>query len=221
MARICFALESFPHLSETFILDQIAALHACGHQIQIVADIFLDPVEQHVEAPLFHLLHREGVPRWRHEALANAVLRSIPGRFWRRTRNLFDSLSDHRFQKYDLVVAHFGPNGLRLAHSRSAGLFDTPLLCIFHGSDVGIPAHDGTIGDYRILFDQAAALLTVNAHFRDLIVTAGAPAELVHVHHMGVAIPKETTKSALKPGSLRLVSVCRLVEKKGLRLQRR
>lgn len=217
MARICFVLEVFPQLSETFILDQIAALQARGHQIHIVADTFVDPATQHVTSPLFHDLHRDGAQRWAHDGLAKAVLRCLPGRFWNSARHMFDRLSDRRLEKYDIIIAHFGPNGLRLAHSRAAGLFDTPLLCIFHGSDVGIPAHQGTLGAYGILFTQAAALLTVNVYFRDLLIAAGCPIDRIRVHHMGVTLLAQVPPLSLEAHRLRLISVCRLVEKKGLR----
>lgn len=217
MARICFVLEVFPQLSETFILDQIASLQARGHHIHIVADTFVDPAAQHVTSPLFHNLHRDGTQRWARDTLAKAVLRRLPGRFWASARHMFDRLSDRRLQKYDIIIAHFGPNGLRLAQSRAAGLFDTPLLCIFHGSDVGIPAHQGTLGAYGILFTQAAALLTVNAYFRDLLIAAGCPIDRIRVHHMGVTLPAQVAPLSLDAHRLRLISVCRLVEKKGLR----
>ena len=217
MARICFVLEVFPQLSETFILDQIASLHACGYHIHIVADTFVDPTAQQVTSPLFHDLHRDGAQRWTHDALAKVVLRRLPGRFWASAQHMFDRLSDRRLQKYDMIIAHFGPNGLRLAHSRASGVFDTPLLCIFHGSDVGIPAHQGKLGTYEPLFEQAAALLTVNANFRDLLIEAGAPEDRIQVHHMGVGLPAQITAPNQEPGSLRLISVCRLVEKKGIR----
>lgn len=216
MARICFVLEVFPQLSETFILDQIDALHARGHDIYIVADAFADPAAQRVESQLFHVLHRDGVRRWPREAIAKAVLRRLPGRFWGRARYLFDRLSDHRLQHYDLIIANFGPNGLRLSKSRAAGRFDTPFLCIFHGSDVGIPAHQGTLNAYSTLFEQAVALLTVNAKFRDLLIANGASADRIQVHHMGVELPAQITPLDQERGILRVISVCRLVEKKGL-----
>ncbi len=216
MGRICFVLEVFPQLSETFILDQVHALHERGHEVHIVADTFANPDEQRVLSPLIRDLCQRGRPRWPKQVLAKAVLHRLPGRWWERIGRAFDRFADCQLQAYDILIAHFGSNGLRLAHSRLAGCFDTPFLCIFHGKDVGVPAHEGRLFIYRPLFDQAEALLTVNAHFRTLLISAGAPAERLRIHHMGVVPPAQISSVKIDPNGLRLISVCRLVEKKGL-----
>jgi colanic acid/amylovoran biosynthesis glycosyltransferase len=90
-------------------------------------------------------------------------------------------------------------------------------MTIFHGNDVGNPAHDGTLDRYAPLFDYGACQLTVNRMFRRMLVEAGAPEQRVAVHHMGIDCEDIPYRQRdLGDGSLELISVCRLVEKKGI-----
>ncbi|MDH4987361.1 glycosyltransferase [Aminobacter anthyllidis] len=90
-------------------------------------------------------------------------------------------------------------------------------MTIFHGHDVGAPMHDGTLSRYEVVFQQGALQLPVNGFFRDALIKAGAEADTVAVHHMGVnteAIGFRGAKHGSDP--LVLISVCRLTEKKGI-----
>ncbi len=76
---------------------------------------------------------------------------------------------------------------------------------------------DNSLWQYNVLFDQGTRQLTVNDYFRNALVDAGAPAANVAVHHMGVRINEiEYAWRSWDQGTLNVISVCRLTEKKGI-----
>jgi colanic acid/amylovoran biosynthesis glycosyltransferase len=107
--------------------------------------------------------------------------------------------------------------GRRAARSIKRRRIEAPLVTIFHGNDVGGPIDDGTLGRYRVVFEQGARQLPVNAYFRNALLGVGADADEVVVHHMGVRTEQIEFRPAVRgEGALQLISVCRLTEKKGI-----
>lgn len=126
---------------------------------------------------------------------------------------LADALRAHG--PFDVPHCHYGPVGV-IAHQARALLgWETPIAVTFHGYDLS----RGTAIDdraYAALFETAALLLPVSETWRDALIERGAPAERTVTHRMGVDLERfrPPVRGAQPP--LRLVSVCRLVEKKGL-----
>ena len=148
--------------------------------------------------------------------LAGAVHR-LPAGLQDKVSTAADMLWTQELNRCDLLLAHFGGNGLRLARAKKRSRLAPPIVTIFHGNDVGIPAHDGTLARYLPLFQHGAHQLTVNDVFRRALIEAGAPERQVSVHRMGI----DCDDIAYRPreigqGPLQLISVCRLVEKKGI-----
>lgn len=119
---------------------------------------------------------------------------------------------------YEVVLAHFGPNAVAAQRLREVGAFRVPLVSVFHGYDVSRILGERGPSYYRRLFEHGDLMLPVSEHFRDRLVDAGCPAGRIRVHHMGVDTHgfafRARTRSAQEP--TRFVSVCRMVEKKGL-----
>lgn len=215
--KICFVVGEFPALSHTFVLDQVVAMLELGHEVSIVCDRIGNDsrIDFEVE-PMRSLMLR--THRWWQ---APQALRANIGRLPERLRDKLSTAADMYWNSVlndcDVIVAHFGGNGLRLARAKKRGRLAPPIVTIFHGNDVGVHHHSGTLGTYAPLFSHGALHLTVNTVFRDMLVESGARAGDVAVHHMGVDCDEIAYRwRPWDDGPLEFVSVCRLVEKKGI-----
>jgi colanic acid/amylovoran biosynthesis glycosyltransferase len=154
--------------------------------------------------------------RWLCANFFHAVLARLPGRLRGLLTAGLDLLHDWRLNRYDLLIAHFGWSGLRLARSRAFGLLRKPFATFFHGYDVGIPLHAGRMHTYAALFGSRQLLLSVNQYFRNVLLENGADPSHVDVFRMGVDC--EAISFAVRPRAdvLQCITVCRIVEKKGI-----
>jgi colanic acid/amylovoran biosynthesis glycosyltransferase len=125
------------------------------------------------------------------------------------------SLASRR-KRYDVLHAHFGPTGNTFRFARD--LWKAPLVVTFHGYDFcTVPRKEGR-AVYRKLFD-AVDLVTVNsAYTGDRVEDLGCPRAKLRKLAMGVNpedFPfRERTQAPGEP--VRILTVARLVEKKGL-----
>jgi colanic acid/amylovoran biosynthesis glycosyltransferase len=216
--KVCVVVSEFPKLSETFILDQIVGLTERGFSVSIAADqIRADAGSNPEREPLRSLLGKSR-PRWRWARLLHLLTRHTRGAVRSAILVAADLLYDSQFNRFDVLIAHFGYNGSRLARSKLLGRFDRPFMTVFHGLDVGLPLHENALQrNYQKLFSTGELLLPVCDCFRDILIRAGAVPERVRVHRMGIdtkSIPFEPQVRAA--GQLNIISVCRLVEKKGM-----
>ena len=215
--KIGFVVGEFPLLSHTFVISQIEAMMRRGFDVSIVCDRIGSDTRIDAEAePMRTML--ANTHRWWQlpTGLAGAVHR-LPAGLQDKVSTAADMLWTQELNRCDLLLAHFGGNGLRLARAKKRNRLAPPIVTIFHGNDVGIPAHDGTLARYLPLFQHGAHQLTVNDVFRRALIKAGAPERQVSVHRMGI----DCGDIAYRPreigqGPLQLISVCRLVEKKGI-----
>ena len=151
--KIGFVVGEFPLLSHTFVISQIEAMMARGFDVGIVCDrIGSDSRIDAGAEPMRTML--ANTHRWWQFApgLAGAVRRLPPG-LQDKVSTAADMLWTQELNRYDLLLAHFGGNGLRLA--RESATAGAALVTIFHGNDVSIPAHDGTLSRYLPLFNMA------------------------------------------------------------------
>jgi colanic acid/amylovoran biosynthesis glycosyltransferase len=217
--KVCVVVSEFPRLSETFILDQIVGLTERGFSVSVAADhIRSDAGSDPGREPMRSLLGKSR-SRWRCARALHLLIRHTHGVVRNAIVAAADLLYDSQFNRFDVLIAHFGYNGSRLARSKLLGRFDRPFMTVFHGLDVGLPLHQNALQrNYQRLFRTGELLLPVCDCFRDILIRAGASAQSVRVHRMGVdtrCIPFEPR--ARSAGQLNIVSVCRLVEKKGMR----
>ncbi len=262
--RIALFVESFPVISQTFVLAHATGLLELGHEVAIVASNRAEPDEpRHPEVSRYQLLERtttvEGPPEslywelpvhplwsstWTPGAtrsVPNALraLRAVPhlARALRRAPRLTlqtlreseygyqaRSLSAlHRLSSlcslrgsFDVLHAHFGPvaNGFRFARE----LYGAPLVASFHGYDFSAwPKRHGA-GAYARLFADADAVIVNSSYTRGRLLALGCPSARLHripAPFRAAEFPfRERTLAAGEP--IRLLSVGRLVEKKGI-----
>jgi colanic acid/amylovoran biosynthesis glycosyltransferase len=237
--RIAFVVNSFPTLSETFILDQITGLIDLGHDVHIFATPPTQAVDHHPEIERLDLMNRTTYhPRpvaskgLRRGQAMWYVLRTCPRVPLGTMRLVARQLSRPREFDYprfllwlsvlrgrfDVIHCHFGPNGLLMLPLKQAWPY-VPLVTTFHGYDIRMALRDD-VHMYAPLFRQADLLMANSEYTRGVLNELGAPAGRVCVHPPGVDLDyyrpagRSPRDDASRP--LYLVTVGRLVEEKGL-----
>jgi colanic acid/amylovoran biosynthesis glycosyltransferase len=231
--KIAFVVDRFPSLSETFVLHQITWLLQAGHDVRIfAAKASADPVA-HPDVVRFGLIERTRYARsfngGHHTRqlqlgsylLSQVALGRIPaGQVLRGLeRSGGRSLPVWTYPRgdgeFDAVVAHFGPNGVHALEMRKAGVLHGPLVTVFHGYDMN-PARPAVRRGYDRLFAEGDLFLPISEYFRRRLLGWGAPEGRTLVHHMGVDPSQFELIQRPVNGRLRVLSIARLVAKKGI-----
>lgn len=214
--KVGFVVDKFPSLSETFISDQVNGFLERGFEVGVICNEMASGADAGGRGPDWKTLSQNTVRWWGPLAWLRPSLRKWSGSLWDKLSTSADILFSGKLRNFDVIIAHFGTNGLRVARAMKKRKISVPLVTIFHGHDVGAPLHDNTLSRYRVVFDEGALQLTVNDYFRKALVDAGAPSAQVMVQHMGVRINEiEYSWRSWEHATLGFISVCRLTEKKG------
>ncbi len=236
--RIAVVVRSFPAVSETFILRQITGLLDLGEDVRVVSDRHPGGEPVHESFRAYGLGRRVryvhppgGRPPASSEALRAA--RTV-GRLALRTPSALGYLSGGRSAPYggrrkllprlaalespfDVAHCHFGDVGLDYAFMGEAR--GVPLVVSFHGYDYSrFPLQRGP-EVYHRLFAATRRVLVNSEVARERLQKLGCPADQLRVLHYG--LDPETFRfrergTGRKPGPVRLFTVARLVEKKGI-----
>lgn len=232
--RVAMILNSFPEISEKFLLNQIIALLEAGVDLDIYPahrcadgsahDLYEKyHVEDHVryvEIPRSMRKRFAGaLPRLFLLFLKNpgAAIRAVNAKKYRtvasNTKLIWYGLAFNG-KKYDVVHCHFGMNGLIGAYIKHCG-FARSLVTTFHGSDINTyPSRHG-IDVYRELY-ASADLITVNTSFTGSKVEKnGCPPALIRVLPVGLILSDYDTVDRKNVVRNTILTVGRLVEKKG------
>lgn len=118
----------------------------------------------------------------------------------------------------DVFLVHFGYAGALANKLRELGILKGKQATVFHGADIS-RRHilDEHKQDYRNLFQQSELMLPISHLWQNKLIAMGCPPEKIHVTRMGIEPEKfnfQPRDAFHKP--LRIVSVARLTEKKGL-----
>jgi colanic acid/amylovoran biosynthesis glycosyltransferase len=238
--RIVHLLDQFPSLSETFVLDQITGLMDRGHEVRIVARARPSEDSYHPDVDDYNLLDRvtylsiprpksqrilEAVRRWKNQQFRGGVgiLRSLnPLRYGRdgfSLKLLFLLLAFQGLRTPDIVHAHFGPHGRLATWIRRLGAFDAPIVTSFYGRDISELIDRNGPAMYRGLFRDGDYFLALSDHVKKRLVTVGCDRDNLTVHRAGIDLDRfePKPKNRAKSDEVRILSVGRLVEKKGLK----
>lgn len=209
--KVVLLIDRFPELSETFVRDQALALLEAGFDLEVHAQRAgtgdLDP-------RLVSRVRYVASEAWMQRIERAPLPRQVKGRFrdWRaraRDRRALESA--------DIVLCHFGPNGLRASRSARPGR-RAQLWTIFHGYDLSSYILSEGRGVYRTLFARGDRFLPISELWRSSLVDLGCPQERILLVRTGVdceALPfAERTAGPV----VRILSVGRLVEKKGVEI---
>ena len=224
---------TFPALSETFVLNQITGLIDRGHSVSIFAERRSNDAEAHPDVDTYDLRRLT-----RYESLPNRFASRVAmlPTYARANASFLRSLNVARYGStaaslrlawsvglmdgaghFDIVQCHFGALGLKAALLRDVGAMKGKIVTAFHGEDItNYPRRfPGSI--YAPLFAQGDLFLPISARWNDQLVALGCAADRIRVHRMGVDLrlfaPRE---NRVANPTTRLLSVARLVEKKGI-----
>lgn len=232
--RVAIIVNSFPEISEKFLLNAAIGLMNAGVDVTVFAAHRSQDALAHPEYTASGLDARTvylDIPRSMKQRLlqapgkffslfaqnAGAALRALDiGRYRVFAKNLkllwFGSAFTGRY--FDVVHCHFGMNGLAGAYLKACR-FCGSFLTTFHGSDINTyPSRHGA-DVYREVY-RTANLVTVNTAFTGGKVAAnGCSSALIRIHPVGL-IPADyaaVDRTNVRPHSI--LTVGRLVEKKG------
>ncbi len=240
--KIAFLLFHWPVLSETFIMNQITGLLDRGHDVDTYA---ISPGREpvvHEDIEAYRLLERtfyygnssQRLPANKFVRVAKAIgllikhagdplplLRSLNiFKFGRMASSLGIFYTVVPFlgaDKYDIVHCHFGPNGNLAALLKDVGAIKGKIVVAFHGEAgyVGEKRHEK---GFAPLFEKGDLMLPMSEREKQSLIKLGCPPQKIVVHRMGV----DLSKFAFVPrrprgdGAVHLLTVARLVEKKGI-----
>lgn len=240
--KIAFFLGEFPALSQTFILNQIIGLIQRGHEIDIFANVSKDQDTVHPEIEKYKLLERTyywpKIPK-------NYLLRIFKGlklfacNLFKDPLLILNSLNIFKYGKdaaslrlfylcipflgrqahYDIIQCHFGWSGLQGMHVRNIGAVTGKLITTFHGFDVTRSVHEFGESVYSSLFSTGDLFSPISDYWKQRLIKMGCDEHKLFVHRMGIDLSKFSASTAYTHKSkeiIRLVSVSRLVEKKGV-----
>ncbi|QQR54143.1 glycosyltransferase [bacterium] len=178
----------FPHISQTFIQNQIITLLKRGHQIKIQA------------------LKRNNHEKIQSDFSKYNLLKKT--KYGTNIQNLHNT---------DVIYIQFGDLGAKLLSQIKNKQFKGGVVVCFRGNDIsGILNKNPHM--YDDLFKQADLFLPVCDFFKERLISLGCPAEKIITHHSAIETKKFTFKErAIKPDQrLNLISVARIAPKKGL-----
>lgn len=238
--RIAVLVGAFPTVSETFILNQVTGLLDRGHDVRIIAEKAGKPEVIHNEIVTYGLMDRVRYSAQLPDDFPRRFMAALPlfgrfvlqkpvhgARFLKSTTFgrmdapldlLSDSVAFREVDSFDVLLCHFGPVGARAVRLRDAGMVRGRVVTFFHGFDVSAVLRRSGPNPYAQLFSTGDLFLPISDHWRRLLISLGCPAERTAVHRMGIdcSIFDFAVRERREGEPLRLVTVARLVEKKGV-----
>ncbi|RKQ40745.1 colanic acid biosynthesis glycosyltransferase WcaL [Enterobacter sp. R1(2018)] len=236
--KVGFFLLKFPVASETFVLNQIVAFIDMGYEVEIVAIQKGDLTNTHAAFNEYHLAEKTtwlmDEPEGKVAKLQSRALNTLRGalrpRTWRalnasrygeEARNLIlSSICGRNSQtlRADVFIAHFGPAGVTAAKLRELGLLQGKIATVFHGIDIsGREALAHYTPEYQQLFVRGDLMLPISNLWAGRLEKMGCPPAKIAVSRMGVDMDRFSLRPVKAPaGTLEIISVARLTEKKGL-----
>ena len=239
---VVFVLR-FPSYSQTFVIQQIADLIEQGHHVDIVA-LYRneDAALRHPLVEKFHMMSRvkyvfpdnlrlRSTNSWktvlkafmhfraRCTPLMKAAVSEITNRRFHEAYKLLylASVSNQRIVDGDVVLVHFGNMGVYCDRLISAGLLTGKQATVFHGYEMSMTQMLAAYkSEYLRLSSREGVFLPISQFWQRRLESWGVPENHIRVHHMGVDTSR--FEFGLKPihSPLRVLSVARATEKKGL-----
>jgi colanic acid/amylovoran biosynthesis glycosyltransferase len=238
--RICFIVGKFPALSETFILNQMTGLMDAGCDIRIFAYERGKDAVVHEDVVRHGLLHHTryfaSMPSWGIARFLKALV-LFPLKVIHSPRQVLRSLNVVRFGRkawslglfyktvmfleardHEIVVCHGGEQGILGLQMKEIGVLTGKLVTIFHVEDLTDMVKAMMSEELQYLFAKGDLFLPVSLYARDKLVELGCPQRKIVVHRMGVDVRQFDVTARRRFGSsaLKILSVARLIEKKGI-----
>lgn len=236
--RVGVFTPSFPHTSETFVLDQIVGLIDAGHEVEIVTLTGSGENCAHSAISAYGLaksqtnLMAEG-PGAKGNVINGMLrlLRYAPSSLGHVARVLradrkkgmrmasvcaaMGMLAQGGPRHYDVIQVHFGPMGIVVDALREAGLVTGPMVVTFHGYDVNVFPKQNR-GVYHRLFQRGEAFTANSLFLRGRLIDLGAPEDRTHLLPVGVDLERFRPSMQRSRAEPQVLTVARLTEVKGV-----
>lgn len=239
--KIAFLVGEFPKLSQVFIINQITGLIDRGHEVHIYAlEGPSREQKQHPQVAKYQLLERTYYAPKPPENYGLRFLQAIallirysdrdPGLLGRSLnaarygksvlslRLLYATMPFLGSRAYDIIHCQFGVYGLQGMMLQRIEALTGQLVCSFRGFDVSeYPRRCGQ-QVYQSLFATDMFALANCEFFRRRVIELGCHEERIVVHGSGIDCQKFalTLRQFPADGIIRIVTIGRLVEKKGI-----
>lgn len=239
--RIAYIVGNFPCTSETFIVNQISGVAARGNQV----NIFTTTTGQKDDIP--SIVKRYGLmervyPLYAGKSYPSRIIKVLGLLilyWWRDPVAVFHAFNTIRKKglsgsirlvyatlslislgerQYDVIHAQFGDYGLFALDLVDVGAISGKIVTSFRGYDA--TQHIKAEPDmYCELFRRGALFLPVSEALGKRLVDGGCDPSKIKVHHSGIDCSKLVygDHKLSNQGVTTLISVARLVDKKGLR----
>lgn len=243
--RIAYVLGRFPDPTQTFVVDQIAGIAERGHCVDIYTTA--RPARAASLAGTLTRLNRLGLLErrqalWEAGRPVLAVWKTLMLLLavgWREPRVVHGALVAMRTEgaaggvrllyagltlarrgkpQYDAIHAQFGPYGRLAIRLVELDALQGPVVTSFRGYDAGRDLRANP-RSYRNLFERGALFLPVSESLGKRLRTGGCEAAKIRVQHSGIDCRtlRYRERKLVEGGPVRIISIGRLVEKKGLR----
>ncbi|MFC0138799.1 glycosyltransferase [Erwinia mallotivora] len=239
--KITFFTMRFPVSSETFVLNQVTYFIDQGYDVEIISVFPGDFANRHGAFDSYNLAEKTHylLPEDKSsnadklkqrlqivlpKMLKADTLRSLNfRRYGNQSSKLLLPAIVAQAEKHftaDLFLVHFGYAGALANKLRELNVLRGKQATVFHGADISrrhiLEEHKL---DYSNLFRQSELLLPISHLWENKLISMGCPPEKIHVSRMGI----EPEKFNFQPheglhSPLRIISVARLTEKKGLNI---
>jgi len=187
--HIMFVVSYFPAPSQTYILNMMTGLIDRGHSVSIFA---FRKNDAHAHPDII-----------KYSLMDSVIYQEFP----------------EQLPECDIVFCQNGSLGKKIADNKalSQWLSTRKLVVCLRGSDITSDViRDPAL--YNTLFIQADLFLPVCDYFKKKLIALGCHPDKVIVHHSAINCSQFFFKHRKKPqkNPINLVSVCRLVKKKGI-----
>lgn len=238
--KVAFILRKFPVLSETFILEQIVGLIDQGIEVDIFSLFRGSLVHRHSLIDSYNLIEKVNFPKiscpskaltrflklplqFKTSSPANTIQKLKSLNFLRYKHQalflnlLYFSTMFNTVKSYDVIHCHFGMYGLIGVDLKDLNLISGKIITSFHGMDIHVYPKTHGVSVYRRLFSQGD-MFTVNSNYtRNCLVRLGCPREKIFKLPVGLRTEKYASQADKHSHEkIRILTVARLVEKKGL-----
>lgn len=237
--KLTFFTMRFPVASETFVLNQVTHFIDSGYDVEIISVFPGDHVNRHAAFDRYNLAERihyllPEEQKSNAEKLKQRLKMILPklfkpgvikamnvGRYGDQSMKLLLPAIVAWAKKpitSDVFLVHFGYAGALANKLRELKVLRGKQATVFHGADISrrfiLNEHRK---DYPILFRDTELLLPISHLWERKLIAMGCPPEKIQVTRMGIEPEKFNMKAreALHQ-PLRILTVARLTEKKGL-----
>lgn len=237
--KIAYLVNSFPSVTETFIINQITGMLDYGCEVDIYSSGKCKHTALHESVNKYNLmdkvkytpqipdnyLHRFIKAIWLfvvnffHNPII--ILNTINifrfGKYAITFKLLYHSIPFLREDKYDIVHCQYGTVGVRALKLRQLGLLQGKLVVSFRGYDVR--GNGMNVGDYYYdLFNEADLILPVSKDIYNWLYEQKCEPQKIYILRSGINIDyfKFSPNKYKREDKIRVITVGHLAEPKGV-----